>query len=292
MVTTPDSGTKLRAAVAMDTLVKLLENLQSSVDKLSRLAAINWRRRDYLENNIADIRSSCRQIIAALKDFFDFSSGAFVNVNRTIVSNANADRGNAGTEGRLVKHLAHLVRPLGDSLRLMMKLQQTLDISGWMVSKLVREGVGNDSLDQFLAVAKQVPQDARQVASFIHGNVILIFPSSLLNSPSASLRVLPANGVGGSPSSQSLSSSPQPPSQINHHPRSVRFADDVHLSTGEIASISGGDSDESANEHKSNGTLTNGLKIDTAAAQNASDSMRQNAFDDYDYVGDPGLAKK
>lgn len=309
------SELRLSAAVAMDTLIKLLENLQAAVDKLCGYATRNWRRKEYLESHIVDIRASCRQTIAALKDFFDFSSGAFVNVNKIVVSNANA--GQAATlptatganpvDGRLAKHLAHLVRPLGDSLRLLIKLQQTLDISGWMVPKLAREGAGNDSLDQFIAVAKQVPQDARQVASFIHGNIALIFPPSLLNSFNASAtssRILSVNGSGGSSSSLSPNtqqsttpSSSQPPQQ-----RTVRFAEDVHLSTGEIASINGGGSSTngSSSDGKSNRTLTNGGPADSTDTSSsggeesidAAQNMRRSFFDDYDYVGEPGVENR
>lgn len=160
----------MNSIVASGRLVSLRQNLQIAVRQLCSFTTRNWRRKEFLDSHLLDIRSKCHQTLAYLKSFVDFAVGSFVNLSRRRIKNDGAD-GNASA-----KKLAHLIRPLRRSLNLLLKLRQLLDDDGWFVDKFVRDiNGGNDNLDQFIAIAKQTPEDARQVATFIHANSVSIF---------------------------------------------------------------------------------------------------------------------
>lgn len=156
----------MNSIVASGRLVSLRQNLQITVRQLCAYTTTNWRRREFLDAHLSDIRSMCQETINFLKLFVDFAAGSFVNMTRK----------RRTVDDVSPKKLAHLLRPLRRSLNLLDKLRQSLDNDGWSTDKFVRDiNGGNDKLDQFIAIAKQTPEDVRQVASFIHANSTLVF---------------------------------------------------------------------------------------------------------------------
>lgn len=155
---------------ALQRLLSVQQNLHVTTSKLNNFVSKNWRSKEFLESHLYDIRLTCRHVVSTLKDYIDFCSGCFVNLTH-----------NRNVDGSLVKKFAHFLRPLRQSLTYLSQLQQSLESSGWMVSKFVRDSSGgNDNLDQFVAVSKQIPEDSRPVSTFVKSNAAAMFDAAVV----------------------------------------------------------------------------------------------------------------
>ncbi len=127
---------------------------------------------DYVIHDWQSVFQVCR----SLERFLDFCRGALANVNTDSPLSGLTE----SERKYLAKKLAHLLRPLRDSQNILERLRRTLGRMGWTLAGLTRDPTkeitgGNDSLDQFVAVGKQVPEDCHQVAAFLQGNASVIF---------------------------------------------------------------------------------------------------------------------
>lgn len=175
----------LELDAAMDTLIRLQQEVHSSITKLfGFVSAASWRRKDNLESKVYDIKLACNRLRTALQEFLDFAQGSLVNSARA------SDR-------TLCPKLAKLVRPLQDSHTIIEKTSQALEDQGWSLSKLMGSSPSStapDELDQLVVCARGLTEDVRQVASFIQGNSTLIFKrsQSAVRPPKVQERPLPA----------------------------------------------------------------------------------------------------
>uniref|UniRef100_T1IHI4 Breast cancer anti-estrogen resistance protein 1 n=1 Tax=Strigamia maritima TaxID=126957 RepID=T1IHI4_STRMM len=159
----------LELAAAMDTLIRLQQQVHSAISKLFSFVSSTWRQKENLENKIYDIKLCCKCMQTALQEFLDFSQGTLVNSTHA-------------SDKMLSHKLARLVTPIRNSNDTIHKICKILDAQGWSIAKLAvttgMEAAVPDELDQLVACARELTEDVRQVASFIQGNSTLLFKRS------------------------------------------------------------------------------------------------------------------
>uniref|UniRef100_A0A0N5AIN7 CAS family C-terminal domain-containing protein n=1 Tax=Syphacia muris TaxID=451379 RepID=A0A0N5AIN7_9BILA len=107
-----------------------------------------WRQPHVLQKSLLNIKELVETTVEALKEFLDAAG-------RIALDPAHLEN-----EG-----LQRLLNPLRNSYLLLSQLKQNIEHTGWTLSALARPKkkvgvtIGNDALDQFVAVVKQVPSD-------------------------------------------------------------------------------------------------------------------------------------
>ncbi|XP_014665848.1 PREDICTED: breast cancer anti-estrogen resistance protein 1-like [Priapulus caudatus] len=147
---------------AMDMLVKLQQELQGAAAKLFGFVHSSWRAKDALEVNIFNIKLSCTRVQSSLREFLDFARGAVANAARC------SDKG-------LAAKLARLCKPVDEQHAAVQRAMAAIDRIEWQPALLAARQPGGASLDEIVASARTLLEDARALASVIHANSKLLF---------------------------------------------------------------------------------------------------------------------
>uniref|UniRef100_A0A8C8RHM1 Breast cancer anti-estrogen resistance protein 1 n=1 Tax=Pelusios castaneus TaxID=367368 RepID=A0A8C8RHM1_9SAUR len=170
--------------MAMEMLARLQHHVSGSVSYLMSFISTGWRSPEQLELHAPSLRAAAEGVKGALRDLLEFARGAVGNAAQA------SDRA-------LHTKLSKQLQKMEDVYQALLRHSQVLDGCGWAPSALVagRPG-GTDDLDRLVMLSRGIPDDTKQLASFLHGNASLLFRRARL----------PADGLDSS-----LLLTPQPP---------------------------------------------------------------------------------
>ncbi|CAL8376020.1 unnamed protein product [Arctogadus glacialis] len=185
---------------AMERLSRLQQAVESSVSLLMSFIVGGWRRAGHLEGNLPAVRQASDRVRNAVRDFLEFARGAVANAGQA-------------TDRSLQAKLGRQVGKMEEVFQSLVRSGQALDALGWAAAALVvgptptpGAGGGPDDLDRLILTARGVPDDTKQLASFLHGNASLLFKRSgrlqlQQQQQQLPLPPIPGGEVGGHPGS-------------------------------------------------------------------------------------------
>uniref|UniRef100_A0A452HXK3 Breast cancer anti-estrogen resistance protein 1 n=1 Tax=Gopherus agassizii TaxID=38772 RepID=A0A452HXK3_9SAUR len=148
---------------AMELLARLQHHISSSVSYLMSFISTGWRSPEQLELHAPSLRAAAEGIKGALRDLLEFARGA--------VGNA-AQASDRALHAKLSKQL----QKMEDVYQALLRHSQALDGCGWAPSALAAgKPGGTDDLDRLVMYSRGIPDDTKQLASFLHGNASLLF---------------------------------------------------------------------------------------------------------------------
>ncbi len=152
---------------AMELLVKLQQDVQSTTSKLLSFVSSTWRQKQNLEPKLFEIKQSCYNVKNAIKEFVDFGQGSLANSAKS-------------NDTQLAKKLAKQLMPLQDAHNNICRRMKNLDTLNWHIAKLSEtvQDPFHDDLGEIVSLVKDVPYAVRTLASFIQGNSVLLFQRS------------------------------------------------------------------------------------------------------------------
>ncbi|XP_051239117.1 breast cancer anti-estrogen resistance protein 1 isoform X5 [Dicentrarchus labrax] len=147
---------------AMERLSRLQQAVESSVSLMMSFITGNWRSPAHLEGNLAAIHQAADRVRATVRDFLEFARGAVANAAQA-------------TDRSLQTKLGRQVGKMEEVFQSLIRHSQSLDAVSWSHSALTAPPPGGDDLDRLIMTARGIPDDAKQLASFLHGNASLLF---------------------------------------------------------------------------------------------------------------------
>ncbi|XP_018115925.1 breast cancer anti-estrogen resistance protein 1 isoform X2 [Xenopus laevis] len=148
---------------AMELLVKLQHGMNSSVSYLMSFLNGPWRSLEQMEANIQSIQSAVEGVTSTMKELLEFARGAVVNSTQT------SDR-------TLHTKLSKQLQKMEKVYQQLIKHSQALDKCSWSFNILATDKQStSDDLERFIMYSKGIPDDTKQLASFLHGNASLLF---------------------------------------------------------------------------------------------------------------------
>lgn len=147
---------------AMDLLVKLQQEVQTSTAKLFGFVHANWRRKDKLELNIYDIKVACTRVESAVFDFLEFAKGTIANAVKC-------------SDKSLVVKLGKWCKPIDEQYAAMHTAIQAIESLNWQPVLLCAGQPSSARLDEIVTCCRNLLEDVRQLASVILGNSPLLF---------------------------------------------------------------------------------------------------------------------
>ncbi|XP_034734453.1 breast cancer anti-estrogen resistance protein 1 isoform X4 [Etheostoma cragini] len=147
---------------AMERLSRLQQAVESSVSLMMSFITGNWRSPPHLEGNLPAIHQAADRVRSTVRDFLEFARGAVAN-------SAQA------TDRSLHAKLGRQVGKMEEVFQSFIVNSQGLDAISWSHAALTAPPAGGDDLDRLIMTARGIPDDAKQLASFLHGNASLLF---------------------------------------------------------------------------------------------------------------------
>ncbi|KAM9508659.1 breast cancer anti-estrogen resistance protein 1 isoform 2-T2 [Guaruba guarouba] len=147
---------------AMETLAKLQHGVGGAVSYLMSFISANWRSPEHMEANAASIRGAAEGVRTALRDLLEFARGAVGNAAQA------SDRS-------LYTKLSKQLQKMEEVYQALARHGQALDACHWAPSTLASGKPGTDDLEHFVMHSRGIPDDTKQLASFLHGNASLLF---------------------------------------------------------------------------------------------------------------------
>ncbi|XP_068595280.1 breast cancer anti-estrogen resistance protein 1 isoform X2 [Brachionichthys hirsutus] len=215
---------------AMERLSRLQQAVESSVSLMMSFIAGNWRSPAHLEGNLPAIHQAADRVRASVRDFLEFAGGAVANAAQA-------------TDRSLQAKLGRQVGKMEEVFHSLIQHSQSLDAVSWSHTALAAPPSGGDDLDQLIMTARGIPDDTKQLASFLHGNASLLFKRTTRNQQQLPLPPIPGEIGGhmvgsGSGTYQggergNIQSRPLPPPPKFPSPEEEEGADRPYESTGE-----------------------------------------------------------
>lgn len=147
---------------AMERLSRLQQAVESSVSLMMSFITGNWRSPAHLEGNLTAIHQAADRVRATVRDFLEFARGAVANAAQA-------------TDRSLQTKLGRQVGKMEEVYQGLIQHSQNLDSISWSPTALSTPPPGGDDLDRLIMTARGIPDDAKQLASFLHGNASLLF---------------------------------------------------------------------------------------------------------------------
>ncbi|XP_078067052.1 breast cancer anti-estrogen resistance protein 1 isoform X2 [Mustelus asterias] len=149
--------------VAMEILAKHQQNVESSTSYLMSFIVTSWRNREHMEANVQNIKTGVERVKNSVKELLEFARGAVANSTQA-------------TDRTLYTKLSKQVQKMDDVYQLLLKHSQALDNCNWALNVLIMSKQSSaDDLDRFVMYSRGIPDDTKQLASFLHGNASLLF---------------------------------------------------------------------------------------------------------------------
>ncbi|KAI5620984.1 breast cancer anti-estrogen resistance protein 1 isoform X1 [Silurus asotus] len=149
---------------AMERLSRLQQAVDSSASMLMSFVTGDWRSSSQMDANLPSIRRASESLRTSVRDFLEFSRGAVANAAQA-------------TDRTLQAKLSKQVQKMDEAFQGLVKHSQALEALGWAPAALPAPAAnsGGDDLDRLVTCARAVPDDTKQLASFLHGNATLLF---------------------------------------------------------------------------------------------------------------------
>lgn len=147
---------------AMERLSRLQQAVESSVSFMMSFITGNWRSPVHLEGNLPAIHQAAERVRATVRDFLEFAHGAVANAAQA-------------TDRSLQAKLGRQVGKMEEVFQSLVCHSLSLDAISWSHTALAAPPPGGDDLDRLIMTARGIPDDAKQLASFLHGNASLLF---------------------------------------------------------------------------------------------------------------------
>uniref|UniRef100_A0A8C6X773 Breast cancer anti-estrogen resistance protein 1 n=1 Tax=Naja naja TaxID=35670 RepID=A0A8C6X773_NAJNA len=159
----PDKELPLDQDVAMETLARLQSNVNTAVSSLMSFISGSWRSPERMEAHAGHIRGAVESVKAALRELLEFARGVVASATQA------SDRS-------LYSKLSKQVQKMEEVYQALLRHSQALEGCGWAPSALVAGKPGApDDLEHLVMYSRGVPDDTKQLASFLHGNASLLF---------------------------------------------------------------------------------------------------------------------
>ncbi|XP_063053919.1 breast cancer anti-estrogen resistance protein 1 [Engraulis encrasicolus] len=157
-------------ALDLEAAMERLQRHQAAVEgAVSGLMAFvssgQWRSAAQLEANAAGMQAASEATRAAVRELLEFARGAVANAAQA-------------TDRSLHGKLARQVAKMEEAFQTLARHGQALDAAGWAPAKLASApaaGGLSEELERLVMCARGVPDDTKQLASFLHGNATLLF---------------------------------------------------------------------------------------------------------------------
>lgn len=146
----------------MERLSRLQQAVESSVSLMMSFITGNWRSPAHLEGNLPAIHQAAERVRATVRDFLEFAHGAVANAAQA-------------TDRSLQSKLGRQVGKMEEVFQSLVHHSLSLDAMAWSHAALATPPPGGDDLDRLIMTARGIPDDAKQLASFLHGNASLLF---------------------------------------------------------------------------------------------------------------------
>ncbi|XP_043980019.1 breast cancer anti-estrogen resistance protein 1 isoform X2 [Gambusia affinis] len=147
---------------AMERLSRLQQAVESSVSLMMSFITGNWRSPAHLDGTITAIHQAADRVRVTVRDFLEFARGAVANAAQA-------------TDRLLQTKLGRQVGKMEEVFQSLIRHSQSLDSISWSPTALSTPTPGGDDLDRLIITARGIPDDAKQLASFLHGNASLLF---------------------------------------------------------------------------------------------------------------------
>ncbi|KAL7978741.1 hypothetical protein Chor_013230, partial [Crotalus horridus] len=158
-----DKELPLDQDVAMETLARLQSSVNTAVSSLMSFISGSWRSPERMEAHSGHIRGAAESIKGALRELLEFARGV-------VGSAAQA------SDRSLHSKLSKQVQKMEEVYQALLRHSQALESCGWAPSALVASKPGApDDLEHLVMYSRGVPDDTKQLASFLHGNASLLF---------------------------------------------------------------------------------------------------------------------
>ncbi|XP_043562977.1 breast cancer anti-estrogen resistance protein 1 isoform X3 [Chiloscyllium plagiosum] len=172
--------------VAMEILAKHQQNVESSISYLMSFIVTSWRSREHMETNVQNIKTGVERVKNSVKDLLEFARGAVANSTQA-------------TDRTLYTKLSKQVQKMEEIYQLLLKHSQALDNCNWALNVLIMNKQSSaDDLDRFVMHSRGIPDDTKQLASFLHGNASLLFKRTKSQPGDNKSAVPPAGHESGS----------------------------------------------------------------------------------------------
>lgn len=168
---------------AMERLSRLQQAVESSVSLMMSFITGNWRSPAHLEGNLPAIHQAADRVRASVRDFLEFARGAVANAAQA-------------TDRLLQSKLGRQVGKMEDVFQNLIRHSQSLDTVAWSAAALAAPPPGGDDLDRLVMTARGIPDDTKQLASFLHGNATLLFKRTNRQQQQLPLPPIPAEISG------------------------------------------------------------------------------------------------
>lgn len=162
--TVPSRLLSLDLEQAMERLSRLQQAVDTSVSMLISFVTGDWRSPAQMDASLPSIRRASECLRASVRELLEFSRGAVANAAQA-------------TDRTLQAKLSKQVQKMDEVFQGLLKHSQALDALGWSPAALPAPAAnsGGDDLDRLVMCARSVPDDTKQLASFLHGNATLLF---------------------------------------------------------------------------------------------------------------------
>lgn len=168
---------------AMERLSRLQMAVESNVSFMMSFITGNWRSPEQLEGNLPAIHQAADRVRASVRDFLEFARGAVANAAQA-------------TDRLLQTKLGRQVGKMEEVFHSLIQHSQSLDAISWSASALSAPPPGGDDLDRLVITARGIPDDAKQLASFLHGNATLLFKRTNRQQQQLPLPPIPGDVTG------------------------------------------------------------------------------------------------
>ncbi|XP_056404029.1 cas scaffolding protein family member 4 isoform X1 [Hyla sarda] len=154
----------LEPEVAIKKITELQERVSSSIASLMIFVSSKWRLQENMEANLGDIHRAVDSIISSLEKFIDFAQGIKVNASNL-------------TDTNIQMRINTQLQTLTDSFQTLSRNQEAINLCHWSLQALVMDKphMTPDDLDQFVMVARTIPDDIKRFVSIIIANGKLLF---------------------------------------------------------------------------------------------------------------------
>ncbi|XP_072270310.1 cas scaffolding protein family member 4 isoform X2 [Pyxicephalus adspersus] len=164
----PNSDSPSEVILEPETVIKniteLQERVSSSIASLMIFVSSKWRLQENMETNLGDIHRAVDSIIYSLRQFIDFAHTIKAHTAQL-------------TDVNIQLRITNQLQTLSDSFQTLSRNQESINLCNWSLQALVidKPCTTPDDLDQFVMVARTIPEDIKRFASIIIANGKLLF---------------------------------------------------------------------------------------------------------------------